>query len=173
MSVKVKFECTCGDFVIEIHDDWAPKGAARFLGLVEEDFFTDVRFFRVVTKPRPFIVQFGINGDPEVAQQWQGQRFPDDPVKESNRKGTLTFATSGPNSRTTQMFINYADNSFLDGQGFSPIGEVVENMDTVEAICDEYGEAPDQGLIQHKGNAYLEKEFPMLDYIKKAYVVKD
>lgn len=171
MSVKVKLECTCGDFTVEIHDDWAPKGAARFLGLVEEGFFTGVRFFRVVTKPRPFIVQFGIHGEPEVAAKWRDQRFPDDPVKQSNRKGTLTFATAGPNTRTTQLFINYGDNAFLDGQGFSPIGEVIEGMDIVEAISDEYGEAPDQGRIQQKGNAYLESSFPNLDYIKSATVV--
>lgn len=171
MAVKVKLECTCGDFTVEIHEDWAPKGAARFLELVEQDFFTDVRFFRVVTKPRPFIVQFGIHGDPDVAAKWREKRIEDDPVKESNRKGTLTFATAGPGTRTTQLFVNYGDNTFLDNQGFSPIGEVVENMDTVEAINDEYGESPDQHRIQEEGNAYLEQAHPNLDYIKKAYVV--
>jgi peptidyl-prolyl cis-trans isomerase A (cyclophilin A) len=168
---KVKLECSCGDIVIDIHEDWAPLGAARFLDLVGQDFFTDIRFFRVVTKPRPFIVQFGINGDPDVASQWRDNVLEDDPVTQTNAKGTLTFATSGPNSRTTQMFINYGDNSFLDGQGFSPIGEIVEGMDVAEAICDTYGESPDQGQVQSSGNEYLNENFPDLDFIKKAVVL--
>ena len=170
---KVKLECSCGDIVIEINEEWAPLGAARFLELVAQDFFTDVRFFRVVTKPRPFIVQFGINGDPDVASKWRDNVLDDDSPTQTNASGTLTFATSGPNSRTTQMFINYGDNAFLDGQGFSPIGKVIEGMDIAEAICDEYGESPDQGQVQSKGNAYLTKNFPNLDYIKKATVLDD
>ncbi len=170
---KIQFECTCGDFVVEIKEDWAPIGAARFMELVSQDFFNDVRFFRVVTKPHPFIVQFGINGDPEVAAQWRDNVIKDDPPAQSNSKGTLTFATSGPNSRTTQLFINYGDNSFLDGQGFSPIGKVVEGMDTVTGICDEYGEKPDQMRLQQKGNAYLDEAHPKLDYIKRTTVLED
>lgn len=168
---KVKFECTCGDILFEINPDWAPLGAERFLKLVNDGFFTDVRFFRVVTKPRPFVIQFGINGDPTVAASWRNDRIKDDQVKETNAPGTLVFATSGPNSRTTQLFINLGNNAFLDGQGFSPIGKVIEGMENVEKICDEYGERPDQGQIQAKGNAYLEANFPKLDYIKSATVV--
>ena len=163
---KVRFDCTCGSFTVEVHPDWAPKGVDRFLELVNDGFFTDCRFFRVVTQPRPFIVQFGINGDPEVANRWRNANIQDDPVTQTNAEGTLTFATAGPNTRTTQFFINYGDNSFLDGQGFSPIGKVVEGMDVVRAINDEYGEAPDQHHIQSQGNSYLEEQFPRLDYIK-------
>lgn len=168
---KVKFACTCGDFTVEVHDDWAPHGVARFKELVAASFFDGVRFFRVVTKPRPFIVQFGIHGDPEVAAQWRSKTIPDDPVVESNVEGTLCFATAGPNTRTTQLFINYGDNSFLDNQGFSAIGKVIEGMDVVRGICDAYGESPNQGLIQQQGNAYLEEKFPKLDYIKSATVI--
>ena len=170
---KVQFECSCGNFVAEINEDWAPLGAARFMELVDQDFFSDIRFFRVVTQPRPFIVQFGINGDPEVAAQWRENTIKDDPVVEKNLEGTLVFATAGPNTRTTQLFINLGDNTFLDGQGFAPIGKIVEGMDTVRAICDAYGEAPDQGAIQFHGNAYLEENFPKLDYIKSATVMND
>lgn len=169
---QIEFECTCGTFTVELHEDWAPLGVARFMELVEDNFFDGVRFFRVVTKPRPFIVQFGIHGNPEVAAKWRNNRIDDDAVKESNRRGTLTFATAGPNTRTTQFFVNYGDNSFLDNQGFSPIGEVIDGMDVVDAICDEYGEAPDQNAIQQKGNAYLEANYPNLDYIKSVRVVE-
>ena len=170
---KVKFECTCGDFTVEVNRDWSPNGVDRFLDLVSQDFFTDVRFFRVVTKPRPFIVQFGISGDPETAAKWRDANIEDDPPVESNAEGTLTFATAGPGTRTSQLFINYGDNSFLDGQGFSPIGRVIEGMETVTAINDEYGEAPDQGRIQRQGNEYLQKEYPHLDYIKKATLIEE
>ena len=170
---KVKLECTCGDIVIEIHPDWAPLGAARFLELVADGFFSDVRFFRVVTKPRPFIIQFGIHGYPAVASKWRAARIQDDPVTKSNEPGTVVFATAGPGTRTTQLFINLAHNSFLDGQGFSPIGKVVEGMETVQAICDEYGERPDQGQIQSVGNAYLADKFPKLDFIKSATLLAD
>lgn len=169
---KVKFECSCGDFTVDIKEDWAPTGAERFLDLVRQDFFTDVRFFRVVKQPRPFIVQFGINGDPDVAAKWRDSRIADDKVKTSNKRGTLTFATAGPGTRTSQLFINLADNNFLDSQGFSPIGEVVEGMDAVDAINGEYGESPNQGLVQQQGNAYLQKQYPNLDYIKRATVVE-
>lgn len=170
---KVKLECSCGDITIEINEDWAPIGTARFLELVGQDFFTNIRFFRVVTKPQPFIVQFGINGDPDIASKWRDNTIKDDPPTQTNAKGTLTFATSGPNSRTTQMFINYGDNAFLDGQGFSPIGKIVEGMDVAKAIYDQYGESPDQGQVQNKGNAYLNEKFPNLDYIKKAILLQD
>ncbi|MBI2422572.1 MAG: peptidylprolyl isomerase [Candidatus Hydrogenedentes bacterium] len=162
---KVKFECSCGDFTVELREDWAPKGVARFNELLEQSFFDGIRFFRVVTKPRPFIVQFGIHGDPEVSAEWRDNKIKDDPVVGSNTEGTLCFATSGPNTRTTQLFINYGDNSFLDSQGFSAIGTVLEGMDTVRKICDAYGESPNQGMIQQQGNAYLESKFPKMDYI--------
>jgi len=159
--------------VFEINPDWAPLGAARFLELVREGFFTDVRFFRVVTKPRPFVVQFGISGDPEIAAKWRNARIKDDPVTQSNEPGTLVFATSGPNSRTSQLFINLGHNAFLDGQGFSPIGRLIEGQSAVQAICDEYGERPDQGRIQSQGNEYLAESFPKLDYIKTATIIAE
>ena len=170
---KIQVDCSCGSFVVEIEESWAPLGAARFMELVEAKFFDNIRFFRVVTQPRPFIIQFGINGDPKVAAQWRDNCIQDDPVNTSNATGTLVFATSGPNSRTSQLFINLGDNSFLDGQGFSPIGKVVEGMEIVTAINDEYGETPDQGRIQYEGNAFLEANFPNLDYIKSISVVED
>ena len=170
---KVKFECSCGDFTVEVLPEWAPLGAARFLELAGLDFFNEVRFFRVVTKPRPFIVQFGISGDPEVAAEWRDKNIADDPVNTSNAEGTLTFATAGPGTRTSQLFINYGDNSFLDGQGFSPIGRVVEGMDVVRAIYDGYGEKPDQSMLQRAGNGYLKEQFPELDYIKSVEVTED
>lgn len=170
---KVKFETTAGDIVFEINPDWALRGATRFMELVEEGFFTDVRFFRVVTKPRPFIVQFGIHGDPAVAAKWRAARIQDDPVTQSNAPGTLVFATAGPGTRTTQLFINYGHNDFLDGQGFSPIGKIVEGMEVATAIFDEYGERPDQGRIQSEGNTYLQANFPKLDYIKSASVIAE
>lgn len=163
---RVRFNCSCGQFEAEIHEDWAPLGVARFMEMVEKGVLTQARFFRVVTKPRPFVVQFGIPAEPGEAGKWRNSTIQDDPVNESNAEGTITFATSGPNSRTTQMFINLGDNAFLDGQGFSPIGKIVSGMDTVRAIYDGYGEAPDQSRIQARGNMYLEKEFPKLDYIE-------
>lgn len=169
---KVKFDCSCGSFTVQVNPDWAPNGVERFLELVNGGLYDGCRFFRVVTQPRPFIVQFGINGDPAVAAQWRENTIPDDDVKQSNQEGTLTFATAGPNTRTSQLFINYGDNSFLDGQGFSPIGKVVEGMDVVRAIHDGYGEAPQQHLIQAEGNAYLQDEFPDMDYIEKASVIE-
>lgn len=170
---KVQFNCSCGVFTAEIIPDWAPRGADRFMELLESDFFPGVRFFRVVKKPRPFVVQFGIHGDPAVSAHWRNKAIPDDPVKQSNTAGTITFATSGPNSRTTQFFINLADNTFLDNQGFSPIGRVIEGMDAVNAICGDYGEKPDQSRIQRLGNVYLEDEFPKMDYIESVTLIEE
>lgn len=167
---KVKFETTKGDVVIEVHPDWAPRGAAQFKAAVEDGVYNDARFFRVV---KGFMVQFGIPGDPQKAATWREKQIPDDPVKKSNTRGLVTYAMAGPNTRTTQLFINFGDNAFLDGQGFSPIGQVVEGMDVVDKITAEYGERPDQGQIQSRGNEYLKASFPNLDYIKTATVVTE
>lgn len=161
-------ESKTGNFTIEVHPDWAPNGAARFKELVEGNFFPDTRFFRVVPG---FMAQFGIAGDPAVAAKWQNANIQDDPVKQSNKRGYVTFATSGPNSRTTQMFVNFKDNDFLDSQGFSPFGMVVSGMETVDALYNGYGEGapsgngPDQGRIQQEGNNYLSQDFPKLSWI--------
>jgi peptidyl-prolyl cis-trans isomerase A (cyclophilin A) len=168
-SYKAKFDTSKGAFVIEVHRDWAPKGADRFYNLVKNGFFDDCRFFRVVPD---FMVQFGINGDPNVQKNWANANITDDPVKQSNKKGYITFATRGPNTRTTQVFINFKDNAGLDRQGFAPFGEVVSGMDVVERISSQYGEKPNQGSIQAEGNGYLNKEFPKLDYVKKATIEK-
>lgn len=172
---KVKFETSKGDFTIEVRPDWAPLGAARFKELVEAKFFDEARFFRVI---EGFMVQFGIHADPDVSAQWRTKTIKDDPVKQSNTRGMITFATSGPNSRTTQVFINFGKNAFLDPQGFSPFGKVTEGMDVVDALYNEYGEGapsgrgPDQGRIQQRGNEYLNKDFPKLDYVKTARIVE-
>ena len=168
---KVKFETSKGDIVIQVNRDWAPIGADRFHEAVKSGFYDDCRFFRVIPG---FMVQFGINGDPKVQSKWRDAMIKDDPVKQSNKRGYVTYAKSGrPNSRTTQLFINYKANGFLDGQGFAPFGEVVEGMDIVDKINSKHGEKPNQGAIQSEGNAYLKAEFPDLDFIKKATIVKE
>ncbi len=169
-AFKVKFETTKGDFVVQVHPSWAPRGAARFRELVESGFYDGCGFFRVVPD---FMVQFGINGNPEVQAKWRDAKIDDDPVTESNKKGYVTFATSGKNSRTAQMFINFKDNSRLDVDGFSPFGKVIEGMNVATSINSEYREQPDQGRIQYEGNQYLKSEFPRLDYIVKATVIGD
>src|SRR5256885_7329099 len=139
-TYKAAFDTTAGKFVITVHRAWAPNGADRFYNLVKNGFFDDTRFFRVVPN---FMVQFGINGDPAVAKAWQNANLKDDPATgHSNKKGLVTFATRGPNTRTTQVFINFKDNGFLDAQGFTPFGEVTTRMDAVEKITDQYGEKP-------------------------------
>jgi peptidyl-prolyl cis-trans isomerase A (cyclophilin A) len=172
---KVKFDTSKGSFVVEVHRDWAPNGADRFYNLVENGFYNDARFFRVISA---FMVQFGINGNPKISQVWQDANIPDDPVKQSNIRGMITFATAGPDTRTTQVFINFGDNAALDGQGFSPFGKVISGMDVVDSLYAGYGEGspkgdgPNQGIVQSLGNAYLEKAFSQLDYIKTATIVK-
>jgi peptidyl-prolyl cis-trans isomerase A (cyclophilin A) len=172
---KVKFATTKGDFVVEVHRDWAPQGADRFYNLVKNGFYDNTRFFRVI---KGFMVQWGIHGDPAVNAAWREANIPDDPVKESNKKGFITFATAGPNTRTTQVFINYADNARLDASGFSPFGKVTTGLNVVDALNGEYGEGapggsgPSQPRMQDQGNAYLTSEFPKLDYIKTAKVTK-
>jgi peptidyl-prolyl cis-trans isomerase A (cyclophilin A) len=168
-TYKAKFDTTAGVFVVEVNRSWAPLGADRFYNLVKSGFFDNIRFFRVVPD---FMVQFGIHGAPPVAAIWQNQELKDDPVKQSNKRGYITFATRGPNTRTTQVFINFKDNSFLDAQGFAPFGRVVQGMDVVDKLYSQYGEAPSkrQDLIQSQGNAYLNKQFPKLDSIKTATI---
>ncbi|HXT38388.1 MAG TPA: peptidylprolyl isomerase [Candidatus Angelobacter sp.] len=173
-TYKAKFETSKGAFVIQVTRAWAPGGADRFYNLVKNGFYDNVRFFRVISG---FMVQFGIHGDPKIAAAWREARITDDPVKSSNTRGAITFATAGPDTRTTQLFINYGDNNRLDGMGFSPFGKVIEGMDVVDKINSEYGEGaprgrgPDQGRVQKEGNAYLKKDFPNLDYIKSASVL--
>ncbi len=163
-----KFETSKGDFVIEVQRDWAPKGADRFYNLVKNGYFTDVRFFRVIPN---FMAQFGIHGDPKIAAKWDDANIQDEPVTQSNKRGMITYAKSNlPNSRSTQFFINFKDNSRLDASGFSPFGKVIQGMEVVDQIHSGYGETPNQGRIQAEGNAYLMREFEKLDYIKKAAI---
>lgn len=168
-TFKAKFETSKGAFVVQVTRAWAPRGADRFYNLVKNGFYDDLRFFRVVPD---FMVQFGINGNPAVQSHWRSANIPDDRVTQSNKRGTITFATSGPNARTTQVFINFADNGNLDRLGFAPFGRVVSGMDVVDAINAEYREAPDQRAMQAQGNAYLAQRFPRLDYIKQATIVR-
>jgi peptidyl-prolyl cis-trans isomerase A (cyclophilin A) len=170
---KVKFDTSKGTFVIEVHRDWAPHGADRFYNLVKNGFYDDARFFRVISG---FMVQFGVNGNPSISARWRNANIPDDPVTQSNQPGYITFATRGPDTRTTQVFINFGANRGLDSQGFAPFGRVISGMPVVNALYSGYGEGapqgegPSQGLIQSQGNAYLTKQFPKLDYIKKATI---
>ena len=170
-SSRVKFETSKGDFIVQVHKEWAPLGAERFIELVKSGFYDKARFFRVVTG---FMVQFGITGDPNVQAKWREATIQDDPVTQSNTRGKLSFATKGPGSRTSQVFINLVDNARLDQSGFAPFAEVVSGMEVVDQLYSGYGDGaprgagPDQNLIQSQGNAYLEKDFPRLDFIKKA-----
>jgi peptidyl-prolyl cis-trans isomerase A (cyclophilin A) len=166
---------TRGEFVLEVHRPWAPIGVDRFYNLVRFGYYDQCRFFRVI---KGFVAQFGIHGDPGVNAIWRSERMLDDPEVASNLRCTIAYAKSNrPDSRTTQLFINYRDNTFLDGQGFAPIGRIVSGMEVVDSLYAGYGEAsprgqgPDQVRIQTEGNAYLRSEFPRLDYIRSARVL--
>src|SRR5260370_31581281 len=167
---RASFETTKGTFVVTVHRAWAPLGAARFYNLVRAHFFDGVRFFRVVTG---FVVQFGISPDPAVSRAWQNANIKDDPVKASNTAGTITYADAGPNTRTTQVFVNLANNaSNLDGQGFSPFGRVTSGMNVVNRLYAGYGDQPtnDQQQITSQGAAFLRKHSPNLDRIVAARI---
>jgi peptidyl-prolyl cis-trans isomerase A (cyclophilin A) len=172
---KAQFTTTKGDFVIEVHRDWAPLGADRFYNLVKNGFYDDVAFFRVVPD---FMVQFGMSGNPQIEAAWGHASVKDDPVKQGNARGRITFAMGGPNTRTTQVFINLADNARLDPKGFSAFGAVSQGMDVVDQFYSGYGEGapdgngPSQKTAESEGNAYLSRDFPKLDYIKKATIEK-
>jgi peptidyl-prolyl cis-trans isomerase A (cyclophilin A) len=174
-NFRVRFETSKGAFVLEAHRAWSPRGADRLYQLVQSGFFDNTRFFRALTG---FMVQFGIHGEPAVNAAWERLPIPDDSVAHSNARGTMSFATSGPATRTTQVFINLVDNASLDAMGFSPVGAVIEGMAVVDSLYAGYGEGapsgfgPDQMRIMSEGNAYLEREFPKLDFIRTARLVE-
>ena len=171
---KVRFDTTKGPFVIQVTRAWAPRGADRFYNLVKVGYYDDVAFFRVIDG---FMVQFGIHGDPAANLAWREAPIPDDPVTQSNKRGMVTYAMAGPDSRTTQLFINFKDNTNLDSQGFAPFGAVVEGLSVVDSLYSGYGEGaprgkgPEQGRAQAEGNAYLRASFPKMDFIKTARLV--
>lgn len=176
-TFTVKLDTTEGDILLDVHRDWAPHGADRFYNLVKAGYYEDVAFFRVIGG---FMAQAGISGDPDLNRVWRNARIPDDPVKKSNEPGFVSFASAGPNSRTTQFFINFADNSRLDGMGFPPFAKVRDaSMEVVHKLHAGYGEGaprgegPSQGRLQKEGNAYLKKAFPKLDYIEEATIVEE
>lgn len=171
---RAVFETTKGTFEIEVHRDWAPIGADRFYNLVRHGFYNEVRFNRVIAG---FIVQWGVSGYPEVTRIWKARAIPDDPVRHSNTRGTIAYAMTGPDTRTTQVYISLADNSRLDAQGFAPFGRVVEGMDIVDQLYSGYGEnagggvrAGRQGPIEEGGNVWLDREYPLLDHILRARI---
>lgn len=167
-TYRVRLDTSAGPVVIQVTREWAPLGADRFYNLVKNGFYDGARFFRVLSG---FMAQVGMNGDPAIQKVWGRANFNDDPVKGSNKRGFVTFAKTGaPNSRSTQFFINYGDNSFLDKQGFAPFGEVVEGMAAVDKFHSYGKNEPDQTRITNEGNAYLNKEYPKLDFIKKATI---
>jgi peptidyl-prolyl cis-trans isomerase A (cyclophilin A) len=166
-TYEVKLATTKGEVVIQVTRSWAPIGADRFYNLVKHGFYNNAAFFRIVPG---FIVQFGLSGDPAVNRAWKNANIKDDAVTQSNRPGTLTFATAGPNTRTTQLFINLGNNAGLDGQGFAAFGQVSSGMDVVQKLYSGYGERPDQGSITSEGKAYLDKNFPNIDRIETATI---
>ena len=171
---SVKFETSAGAFTIKVTRAWSPNGADRFYNLVQHHYYDGAAFFRVLSG---FMAQFGLSAYPEVNQAWEHANIKDDPLVQSNRRGYVTFATAGPNTRTTQLFINYGNNSSLDHQGFTPFGLVTDGMDTVDKLYSSYGEGapeghgPNQSLVGNRGRAYLEKYFPKLDSISNATIV--
>jgi peptidyl-prolyl cis-trans isomerase A (cyclophilin A) len=178
-SFRVSFETTKGTFAVMAHRAWAPRGVDRFYFLAKHDYYRGVRFFRVI---RNFVAQFGINGDPEVSAVWRPLQLPDDSVRHSNKRGTISFASAGPNTRTVQLFINLVDNPRLDafgGVGFAPIGEVVEGMEVVDSLYSGYGEGaprgkgPQQDSIAALGNEYLERAFPELDAVVRTRIERE
>ncbi|HKW42145.1 MAG TPA: peptidylprolyl isomerase [Gemmatimonadales bacterium] len=167
-SFLVRLTTNRGPVTILVYRAWAPLGVDRLYQLIRAGFYDQARFFRVL--PR-FVAQFGLPADPHQAQPWR-QAIPDDPVRQSNLHGTVTFATAGPNTRTTQLFINLADNPRLDALGFAPLGRVTQGLPIVDALNGQYGESPSQDEIEKQGNAYLKRTFPKLDYIVTARVVR-
>jgi peptidyl-prolyl cis-trans isomerase A (cyclophilin A) len=171
---KVLLSTTRGDVVIEVQREWAPRGADRFFNLVRAGFYDKAKFFRAI---HGFVVQFGINGDPAVSRAWARASIRDDPVVKSNTRGYISFASSGPDTRTTQVFMNLADNQRLDARGFAPFGLVISGMDVVDSLYMEYGESapygrgPDQARIEAEGNRYLERGFPLLDSVIRATLI--
>ncbi len=169
-TFKARFTSSKGNFTILVHRDWAPIGADRFYNLVKVGFYDEARFFRVVPG---FMVQFGLAANPQATAAWKSAPMNDDPVTQTNKRAFVTYAKTGqPNSRSTQIFINYGNNARLDAMGFAPFGEVVEGMDVVDKINAEHGEKPNQGAITSQGNAYLNAQFPTLDFVKVAVVLK-
>ena len=172
-SFRARFATSKGDFVIAVHRAWAPLGADRFYNLVRSGFYDGVRFFRVMPG---FMAQFGIHGDSAVTAAWRERRIQDDLVRRTNVRGMVSFATAGPGTRTTQVFINYGNNDRLDAMGFAPFGQVVEGMDVVDKLYGGYGEGspaghgPDQYRLNIEGEKYLARQFPKLDKITKATV---
>ena len=170
----VRFQTSRGDFLVEVNRAWAPLGADRFYNLVRHGYYDSARFFRVLPD---FVVQFGIPADTTLSRIWSGQQIPDDSVSQSNQRGFVSFASGGPGTRTAQVFINLADNRRLDGLGFAPFARVIEGMEVVDDFYAGYGEGaprgrgPAQDRMEAEGNAYLEREFPLLDYIVSARVV--
>lgn len=177
-TFRARFETSRGEFIIEVVSEWAPMGADRFYNLVRNGFYDGARFFRAIDG---FMVQFGLHADPAVTSAWQNEQILDDPVVQSNQRGHVSFAMSGPepDTRTTQLFINLVDNLQLDGMGFAPFGRVIEGMDVVDRLHTGYGDGPpsgrgpDQLRIREEGNAYLVREFPQLDHIQRATIVED
>ncbi|MCY4399030.1 MAG: peptidylprolyl isomerase [Gemmatimonadetes bacterium] len=173
-TFQARFETSTGDFVVEVTRAWAPIGADRFYNLVKNGYYDGVHFFRVM---EGFMAQFGMHGDPQINALWSRARIEDDPVVASNTRGTITFAMGGPGTRTTQLFINFVDNSRLDPDGFAPFGTVIEGMDVVDRIHSGYGALAPRGNgpihqnIVARGNEYLDEDFPELDHVVSATLV--
>jgi peptidyl-prolyl cis-trans isomerase A (cyclophilin A) len=167
-TFRAAFDTSKGRFVVEVHREWAPMGADRFYNLVKSGFFNDVRFFRVIAGQ---LAQFGMHGEPAVQEAWRDADIDDDAVRHSNTRGTVSFASRGPNTRTTQLFVNLRDNTAYDRLGFAPFGELVSGLDVVDRLYSGYEEGPEQPRIDAEGNAYLTREFPNLDYVQKTEIL--